>query len=185
MFGLSEEEGRQVVGNMIKTTKKLGFETPIEMQLILKAASHHAVRREFKELQDVAAKRKVDQESAELWPAQHLAEMAKAGISYTSLASSELNANDWFATFTSREKSVALYYLATKADTKTIDVSQRIDRPSSSSTTGAEKEEQDVCSTIVCHSHIWVADAARILTGWEGCLLQGIHIDASTAMHAR
>ena len=83
----------------------MGFETPIEMQLILKAASHHAVRREFKELQDVVAKRKVDQESAELWPAQHLAEMAKAGISYTSLASPELNANDWFATFTSREKS--------------------------------------------------------------------------------
>ena len=33
-------------------------------------------------------------------------------------------------------------------------------------------------STIVCHSHIWVAEAERILTGWESCLLQGIPIDA-------
>lgn len=180
IFGISEEVGHNIIKNMLKVAESLSFKVPIGLADILKGEKHYQSRKELAELQKVCSKRSGHQDDAAEWPAQHLAEMSKKGVTYSSLNSFHLNSNSWFQTLTDREKLVAMYNMAVNPMCKTIDISQNINRSPSSSTTGGEAggESTDVCSTLLTGSHIWLTEAERIMTGWEACLLQCIPVDA-------
>lgn len=175
LFGLTEEAARELLGKMVATVTLLMDCTKRSLAQILKPPGYASLQSELKQPEAVAARR-TEQDSNCSWPEQHLSEMAKHGVTHSMLTNRAWKDNEWFTTLTLREQLVALYAHSLNPDAKTIDVSQGIDRVPSSSL--SDEGSTDLCSTLLCASAVWLPEQARMLSGWEACLLQGIPVDA-------
>ena len=166
---------------MASTIASLSFEAPLSLESFIKEKDHARVKAVKKELQTIAAKRRVGgQEKDVSWPEKQLEEMSRKGTTYSRLQAfrEKLEANPWFSSLGLREQLLLLHTLAVKMEARTIDISQSIWRATPSRSVAGEGGAIDVVSTLTCHSAIWLCKEKRMLTGWEACLLQAIPVDA-------
>ena len=181
LFDLDEDGARALLGKMVSTIQSLSFEAPLSLESFIKEKDHARVKAEKKELQKLAAKRRVGGSEKEVeWPEKQLEEMSTKGITYISLRKfkEQHEANPWFSSLGRREQLLLLHTLAVKMEAKTIDIGQSIWRATASTSVPCEGGAIDLVSTLTCHSAIWLCKKKRMLTGWEACLLQAIPVDA-------
>ena len=86
LFALDEDRARALLGKMVSTIASLSFEAPLSLESFIKEKDHARVKAEKKELQKIAAKRRVGgQEKDVSWPEKQLEEMSRKGTTYSRL----------------------------------------------------------------------------------------------------
>ena len=86
LFALDEDRARALLGKMVSTIASLSFEAPLSLESFIKEKDHARVKAEKKELQKIAAKRRVGgQEKDVSWPEKLLEEMSRKGTTYNRL----------------------------------------------------------------------------------------------------
>ena len=86
LFALDEDRARALLGKMVSTIASLSFEAPLSLESFIKEKDHARVKAEKKELQKIAAKRRVgEQEKDVSWPEKQLEEMSRKGTTNSRL----------------------------------------------------------------------------------------------------
>ena len=78
LFVWDEDRARALLGKIVSTIASLSFEAPLSLESFIKEKDHALVKAERKELQKIAAKRRVGgQEKDVSWPEKQLEEMSR------------------------------------------------------------------------------------------------------------
>ena len=167
---LTLSEGKALLVKIVATINSFEADRiPIKDTLLPRRAKR--VRMELDECK-LAAKERAPSAGEVRWPEQHLTEMHRKGLSHSSLADEGLSCNDWFQTLPEREQSVIKFKRQATPNAYSFDSSQSIDRATCSS--NDDQVETTLISTLLTGSSVWLNNEARLLLGWEACLLQCI-----------
>lgn len=196
-FGLSLREAEKLLAAACKKASEFKFtDGPLPWSAILHQDGDPWIAKELADMERVAAKRSEQPEEAtdEAWHDKRLAEMTKAGVSFSVMGHdphvASLKGNPWFDALTGREQASMAHLMAVVPNKVCIDISQSLDRlakiptskprgaprASSSAMPSSSPPDDDagLCRTLVIRSNVWYNPLRRCLTGAEKCALQGI-----------